>query len=318
MIHDSIYVTLSTFAEHDASPLNRLRQSGIPFSLNTTGKRVTPDQLAEEGGGATVLIAGVEKYDTATLARLPVLRCISRCGVGVDAIDLHAARARGISVVNTPDVPTQAVAELTLAMMLGLCRQLPRQSDLVRKREWKRLDAHLLSGRTVGLIGLGRIGRRVCELLKPFKVRLLAVDPLANVASACQEGIEVVTLARLLAAADIVSLHASSAGPAPLLLGEEELASMKTGAMIVNVARGSMVDEPALVRALKEGRLGGAALDVYPEEPYAGALCDLPNVILTPHSATLAVETRIAMELECVDKALRFLTGSLASAEMVI
>lgn len=314
---DSIYVTLSTFAEYDASPLNRLRASGVPFSLNTTGKRVTPSQLLDEGRQATVLIAGVERYDAGTIARLPALRCISRCGVGVDAIDLPAARARDITVVNTPNVPTQAVAELTLAMMLALLRQLPRQSELVHRREWKRLEAHLLSGRVVGLVGIGRIGRRVAELLKPFRVRLLAADPQADHKWASQEGIELVPLTHLLASADLVSLHASSSAAAMLRLTEAEFTSMKRGALLVNVARGSMVDDEALARALQSGHLAGAALDVYPEEPYTGALCGLPNVILTPHGATLTVETRVAMEMECVDKALRFIANRLAPDERV-
>jgi D-3-phosphoglycerate dehydrogenase len=316
MTMDSIYVTLSTFAEYDASPLNRLRESGIPFSLNTTGKRVTPRQLVEDGGNATVLLAGVEPFDRATIEHLPRLRCISRCGVGVDAIDFAVVRERGITVLNTPDVPTQAVAELTLAMMLALSRQLPRQSDLVRRREWKRLEAHLLSGRTVGVIGLGRIGRRVAELLKPFGVRLIAADPRADPAWASAHGVEIVTLARLLSSSDIVSLHASSSAAA-LRLEEGDLSAMKRGALLVNVARGSMIDEGALARALQSGHLAGAALDVFPQEPYAGPLCDLPNVILTPHSATLTVETRVAMELQCVDKALRFLSGRLQPGEAV-
>jgi D-3-phosphoglycerate dehydrogenase len=317
MITDSIYVTLSTFAGYDTAPLDRLRASGVAFSLNTTGKRVTPAQLIAEARGASVVIAGVESYDAATLEQLPALRCISRCGVGVDAIDRSAARARGIAVLNTPDVPTQAVAELTVAMMLALSRQLPRQSELVRRREWTRIEAHLLSGRTVGLIGFGRIGRRVSELLAPFGVRLLAADPLADPGLAAQHGVRIVPLHTLLASADIVSIHASSSGDAKLALGEAELAGMKKGAVLVNVARGSMVDEPALVRALTSGHLAGAALDVYPQEPYAGPLCDLPNVVLTPHSATLTVETRVAMELECVDKALRFVAGRLEPGEAV-
>jgi D-3-phosphoglycerate dehydrogenase len=317
-MNDSIYVTLSTFAEYDASPLNRLRASGVPFSLNTTGKRVTPSQLLDEGSDATVLIAGVEPYDAGTIARLPALRCISRCGVGVDAIDLTAARARAITVLNTPDVPTQAVAELTLAMMLALSRQLPRQSELGHRREWKRLEAHLLSGRVVGLVGLGRIGRRVAELLKPFRVQLLATDPQADHARAAEQGIELVSLPRLLASADVLSLHASSSSAAVLRLSDAEFASMKRGALLVNVARGSMVDDGALARALQSGHLAGAALDVYPQEPYTGPLCGLPNVVLTPHSATLTVETRVAMEMECVDKALRFITDRLAPGERIV
>lgn len=315
MTTDSIYVTLSTFAEFDASPLNRLRQSGVPFSLNTTGKRVTPEQLLAEGRGATVLIAGVEAYDAPTLERLPALRCISRCGAGVDAIDLAAARQRGVAVLNTPDVPTQAVAELALSMMLALSRQLVRQSSLVQKRQWTRLEAHLLSGRTVGLIGLGRIGRRVAALLAPFRVRLLATDP--GFRGAAPAGIELVGLTQLLTESDVVSVHAAGSAGSALVLGQAELGRMKHGALLVNVARGGMVDESALVRALETGRLAGAALDVYPREPYTGPLCDLPNVVLTPHSATLTVETRVAMELECVDKALRFLQNRLDPAEVV-
>lgn len=317
MTTDSIYVTLSTFAEYDASPLNRLRQSGIPFTLNTTGKRVTPAQLLADGGAASVLIAGVETYDARTLEQLPALRCISRCGAGVDAIDLAAAQARGITVVNTPDVPTQAVAELTLAMMLGLVRQLPRQSALVQKRQWTRLEAHLLSGRTVGLVGLGRIGRRVAQLLAPFQVRLLAADPFLAADRGTLHGIEIVPLDQLLAVSDIVSIHAATSTAERLSLGAAEFERIKHGALLVNVARGSMVDEAAMLRALESGRLAGAALDVFEQEPYNGPLCDLPNVILTPHSATLTVETRVAMEMQCVDKALRFVVNKLAPGETV-
>lgn len=315
---DSIYVTLSSFAEYDQGPLDRLKESGVPFFVNPTGKRVTTPQLLSEGKDATVMIAGVEPYDAATLDKLPALRCISRCGVGVDAIDLEAARARGITVVNTPDVPTLAVAELTLSMMLALCRQLPRQSEAVRRREWTRLEAHLLSYRTVGLVGFGRIGRKVAELLRPFNVRLLAADPQVNVAVAAQQGIEIVPLDKLLASADVVSLHAASMAASPVGLGLQELMSMKRGAVLINVARGTMVDEGALVKALESGHLAGAAMDVYPQEPYSGPLCDLPNVILTPHNATMTVETRVAMEMECVDKALRFVANTLSPDERVI
>jgi D-3-phosphoglycerate dehydrogenase len=314
---DYIYVTLSTFAEYDAAPRDRLAASGVRFAINPTGKRITPGELVAAGRDASVLIAGVERYDAATIEQLPALRCISRCGAGVDAIDLAAARARGIAVVNTPDVPTQAVAELTLAMMLGLVRQLPRQSDLVHRREWTRLDAHLLSGRTVGLIGFGRIGRRVAALLAPFDTRIRVTDPHGDRVTV-PSGVEHVDLDELLRTSDIVSIHAAAAGAGTLALGARELALMKPGALLINVARGTMVDEQALVAALRDGRLGGAALDVYASEPYAGPLCDFPNVILTPHSATLTVETRVAMELECVDKAIRFVTGQLAPEERIL
>lgn len=314
---DSIFVTLSSFAEHDPGPLQLLQASGLPFTVNPSGKRITAAQLIEQGATATTLIAGVERYDAATLEKLPALRCISRCGVGVDAIDLTAVRARGIAVLNTPTIPTQAVAELTLAMMLSVSRNLRPQANLMSERQWVRLESHLIAGRSVGLIGLGRIGRRVVELLAPFGARMAACDPFAEPAWAYAHGVRLVSLDELLRDSDIVSIHAAASGELPLRLGENELAMMKRGSVLINVARGAMLDEAALFAALTSGHLAGAGLDVFGEEPYAGPLCDLDTVVLTPHSATLPLETRVAMETECVRKALAFLAGTLPDADRI-
>lgn len=315
---DSIFVTLSTFAQYDPAPLRLLEESGIPFAINASGKRITTAELIAQGQGATAVVAGVEPYDAATLAQLPALRCISRCGAGTDAVDFTAARSRGIAVLNTPDVPTQAVAELAVCMILSLSRNLRAQANLMGGRDWRRLDAHLVSGRRIGLVGLGRIGRRVIELLAPFGAVLVAHDPMADPGWAAAHGVRLVPFDELLATSDVVSLHAARSADHPLLLGAAELARMKPGALLVNLARGSMVDEEALCAALADGRLGGAGLDVFADEPYRGRLCDFGNVILTPHSATLTVETRVAMETECVSKALAFIKGTLAPGERLI
>ena len=274
--------------------------------------------MKRDGRGASIIVAGVEPYDSPTLQALPELQCIVRCGVGVDSIDLECARTRGVAVLNTPDAPTPAVAELALTLFLALSRNLRAQANSVAARKWQRLEAHLLSGRTVGLIGFGRIGRRVAALCKPFGARVIVADPAAEASAAAAAEVELVTLERLLAEADVVSLHASRAGAAPLQLGARELAAMKRGAVLVNVARGGMVDEAALAEHLRSGHLAGAALDVFAEEPYSGPLCDFENVILTPHSATLTVETRATMELECIDKALRFERGAIRPEERII
>ena len=263
----------------------------MPFSVNTSGKRITTAELVAQAADATVAIAGVEPYDASVLAQLPKLRCISRCGAGTDSIDLGEARRRGIAVLNTPDVPTEAVAELAMAMILSLARRLRQQANLMGRREWRRLEGHLLAGRRVGLVGLGRIGRRVVELLQPFRAAVAAADPGADRVWADAHGVALITLDELLATSDVVSLHAARSGAHPLRLGAGELARMKAGAVLVNLARGGMVDEAALHEALTSGRLAGAGLDVYSEEPYRGALCDLENVVLTPHDATLTVET---------------------------
>jgi D-3-phosphoglycerate dehydrogenase / 2-oxoglutarate reductase len=317
MSTDRVLVALSTFAQYDASPLDRLRASGVPYTLHGSGARITAAELAAAGRDATVVIAGVEPYTGAVLDTLPLLRCISRCGAGVDNVDLAEARARGISVLNTPGVPGRAVAELALAMMLALRRNLIRQSALMRARQWTRLESHLLAGAHVGIVGLGQIGRRVAMLARAFDADVLAVDPKADASWAVAHGVRLTTFDDLLASADIVSLHAARLPSSPLALDAAAIGRMRPGALLVNLARGGMVDEAALYDALVAGHLGGAALDVYAEEPYRGPLCDLDSVILTPHSATLAVETRVEMENECVDKALRFILGELAEHERV-
>ena len=313
-----IFVALSTFAERDSRPLARLGATKHPFHIHHTGKRITTAELLRDGRDAAVIIAGVEPYDAVTLSQLPALRCLVRCGVGVDAVDLDVTRARGITVLNTPDVPVAAVAELALAMFLALSRNLRPQAIRMSQRQWIRLEAHLLGGRTVGLVGLGRIGRRVAELCRAFGARVLASDPFADASAASALGVGLVSLEQLLREADIVSLHAAKSADQPLTLGAAELATMKRGAVLVNLARGGMVDEAALVEVLRSGHLAGAGMDVFAQEQYAGPLCDFENVILTPHSATLTVETRAEMELECVEKALRFIDGGIRSEERVV
>jgi D-3-phosphoglycerate dehydrogenase / 2-oxoglutarate reductase len=317
-MNDLIFVALSTFAVEDRRPLDMLESSGLPFRIHGTGKRITKEELLRDGIDAAVILAGVEPYDSATLVQLPKLRCISRCGVGVDAIDLAAAKQHDISVANTPMIPTEAVAELAMAMFLALSRNLRVQSNMMGKRCWERIKSHCLAGRTIGLIGFGRIGQRVAQLCRAFKSRIIVFDPLADKDLAHSLGIELVMRDKLLQESDIISLHASKNIKEPVLIGRAEFNMMKQGAILVNLARGEMVDETALVDALRAGKLAGAGLDVFRTEPYQGLLCDFEQVILTPHSATLPVETRGAMELQCVENALEFINGSLPADRRVI
>jgi D-3-phosphoglycerate dehydrogenase len=238
--------------------------------------------------------------------------------VGVDAIDLVAAKRLGKAVANTPGIPTDAVAELALSMFLALSRNLHAQANLMQARRWERLPAHLLAGRTVGLIGLGSIGKRVAKLCLSFNAKVIACDPQADAEAVCALGISLVTKEDLLREADIVSLHASKSPGQAVLIGAKEMSVMKRGSILVNLARGEMVDEHALFNALNSGQLSGAGLDVFNAEPYTGPLCDLEHVILTPHSATNTLETRVAMELMCVENAIQFLGGRLSEKCRVI
>jgi D-3-phosphoglycerate dehydrogenase len=302
-----VFVTLSTFAEYDAMPLRLLQDSGLSFTVNASGKRMTSAQVVAQAALCRGLVAGVEPYTAEVLDQLPRLACISRVGVGLDSIDLETCRRRGIAVCNTPHEPTQAVAELAVAMMLGLLRRLGPLTGKTRARTWQRLPGNLLSGKTVGIVGLGRIGRRVVEMLRVFNVDLIASDPVDPGAWAQTHGVRMVDLETLLERADIVSLHASAAQP-PLRLGPAELAKIRPGGWLINLARGAMLDDIALAEAIRTGRIAGAGLDVFPEEPYQGPLCDLENVILTPHQATLTYETRVGMETQAVRNLLQVLT----------
>lgn len=304
-----ILVTLSTFGAYSDEPVRLLDESALCWRANPYGRRMQPEEVVESGADSLGLVAGVEPYTAETLDRLPRLRCISRCGVGMEGIDLEAARARGVAVLNTPDAPTVAVAEYALALILALLRRLVEVDSRTKDRSWRRVDGRLLAGKTVGVIGLGRVGRRVAELLLAFDARVLAADPRADAAWAGSRGVEVVELGELLETADIVTIHASHLDRQPLRLGREELGRMKPGGWLVNLARGQMVDEEALLEALDSGRLQGAALDVYSEEPYRGPLCDHERVILSPHQATLTLESRAAMETAAVMNLLAHLKG---------
>ena len=309
-----ILVTLSTFGVNSDEPLRLLRESGFTFQTNPYGRRMQPSEVVGLGRTCRGIVAGVEKYTAETLSALQSLRCISRAGAGIDNIDGAEADRRGIAILNTPDEPTTAVAELTLTMMLALLRQVPRVDSLLHRRRWERVHGHLLAGKTVGIIGLGRIGRRVAELVLAFGAIVIGCEPKPDTEWARANRVELMDLPTVLARADIVSIHASGSGNDPLWLGAAEMARMKKGAWLINMARGDMVDDNALHQALASGWLSGAAVDVFPEEPYRGILCDNPRVILSPHQATLTLETRAAMESRAVSNLLEHLRSFQASS----
>jgi len=283
---------LSNFSETD---LNTLRGAGIGIRTNPEGRKLTEAEAIEHLGDHVVgLIAGLEPLNAKVLDSAKHLKAIARVGIGLDTVDLEAARARGIAVFNTPEPPAQAVAELTLGHILGMLRNISRVDRAIRAGEWKGQFGQLLAGKTVGVVGYGRIGRKVAELLAAFGVNVIAHDPLTQETSP----VRFVDLPTLLATSDIVTLHVPYTSENHHLIGANELASMKQGAFLVNIARGGLVDETALRASLESNRLGGAALDCFEVEPYSGPLKDLENVVMTAHMGTYATETRGQMERE--------------------
>lgn len=294
----TVLLSVSSFGEADDAPLRLLEQAGLEVLPNPHGRRLSEQEVAELACDVDALIAGTEPLTAAVLERAPRLRVISRVGVGLENIDLDAALRHGIAVRNTPDALTDAVAELTLGGLLSVLRKIGAMDRAMHSGRWERQMGSLLRERTVGIVGLGRIGRRLAELLAPFDVPLLACDPAPNEAAAAAVGAELVDLDELLAEADVVSLHLP--GGEGTLVGAPELARMKTGAVLVNASRGGLVDEDALRAALSEGRLAGAYLDTFAAEPYDGPLAAMENVVLTPHAGSYAAEARARMEEEAV------------------
>ncbi len=296
-----VLVSTSSFARLDPAPLDRLRACGCAVTLNPHGRGLRPEETAALLQGVAGVVAGTEAYPADLLARARGLRVISRVGVGVDGIDLEAASRLGIAVRSTPGAPTEAVAELTLGLILALARRIAEADRTLRGGKWSPLAGRLLEGKTLGVVGLGRIGRRVVELCAPLRMRVLAREPAPDPAFVRRYGVILVDLESLLAEADVVSLHLPLTPETHRLLGPERLGRMRPGALLINTARGGLVDEAALDEALAAGRLAGAALDVFEEEPYAGPLRGLETAVLTAHMGSATQETRIAMERAAVE-----------------
>jgi D-3-phosphoglycerate dehydrogenase len=297
-----VLLSVSSFGAADSAPRERLEASGLELRDNPHGRRLKVGEISELISGVDGLIAGTEPLNGDVLRQADRLRVISRVGVGLENVDLNAALRQGIVVRNTPDAVTDPVAELTLSGILNLLRHIGHMDRDLRAGEWNRRMGRLLTGRTVGIVGLGRIGRRLATLLGPFGVRLLATDRAPDHKAAQRLSVTYVELERLLAESDVVTLHLPGS-PRPII-GAPELALMRPDAVLVNTSRGGLVDEDALLTALHDQRLAAAFLDTFVEEPYEGPLRELPNVLLTPHAGSYAAEARARMELEAVDNML--------------
>ena len=234
------------------------------------------------------------------------LKVVGRAGVGVDNIDLEAAKARGLTVVNAPEAPSVAVAELTLGLMLALARQIPFADASMRRAEWRKAELHgsELAGKTLGIIGVGRIGAAVASRAAAFGMRVLGHDPLLTAEELQRRGTEPTSFKTLLAESDYICLHLPLNDDTRGLIGRDALKRMKSGARLISAARGGIVDEAALLQALESGHLAGAALDVFAEEPPGDSpLNRHPKVVLTPHIGAQTQEAQskaardIAMEV---------------------
>ena len=301
-MHRKILITTSSFGVVGNDSLRKLADGGFEIVLNPHHRRLNEAEAMELLDSAVIgMIAGVEPLTRKVLGNATQLKVISRCGTGIDNVDLDAVKELGMVIKNTPDAPARAVAELTLGMMLGVLRRIAEADRSIRATKWAPLMGRLLSEQTVGLIGYGRVGKRVAHLVHAFGARVVAYDSLQHPA---EEGIAFVSLDEVIGQADVLSLHVPYARELHHLLNTERIAGMKRGAVLINAARGGLIDEAALAAALHSGHLAGAALDCFQTEPYAGPLVDLPQVVLTAHMGSYANEARTLMEREAADNLL--------------
>lgn len=290
-----IAITTSSFAQFSDEPLRLLKEAGIEYVSNPFGRQLTEKEAIDLLSGCVGVAAGTEPLTARVMDALPHLKVISRCGAGMDNVDLKVATEKGIKVCNTPDGPTLAVAELTLAYALDLLRKITQMDREVRAGVWKKRMGNTLKGKKLGIIGFGRIGKAVASIFAPLGVEVAFNDPVVE-----SNTYRKMTVGELLPWVDILSLHSSKTGGECSLFTTEQLLAMKQGGWFINASRGGLVDEEALYDLLRSGHLAGAAIDVFEREPYEGPLRELDNVILTPHIGSYAKESRIQMEIDTV------------------
>lgn len=279
-----------------------LARAGIEVRANPYKRRLTEAETIEQLREVDGLIAGLEPLNrTVIAASAPRLKAIARVGIGVSNVDFAAAAEFDVKVSSTPEAPAEAVAEMTLTALLALSRQLLPINAAMHERRWEKTIASSVAGATALIIGYGRIGARVANLLQAFGAEVLVCDP-ALTQQALPQGCTLCALDEGLSRADIITLHAGGDQP---ILDRPQFDRMKKGVLLINSARGELVVKSAFIAALEENRVAGAWFDAFWTEPYTGLLCDYPQVLLTPHTATYTTRCRLSMETQAVENLLR-------------
>lgn len=295
-----IFISTTTFAEHSKEPLSILKRNKCDFILNPLNRKLSEREIGKflSDGAYAGLIAGTEPITKEVLAGAKSLKAISRVGVGMDNINLVEAKKLNIKVYNTPDVLVDSVAELTIGLILNSLRKISLMDRNIRNKAWNKETGLLFKDKTLGIIGFGRIGKRVASFAKVFRANTIFYD-----VKTIRSGIaRQVSLDKLVKNADIVSIHSSAKGT---IISRNEVGNMKKGVIIINTSRGTAIDEDVLYDGLKAGKIAFAALDVFSNEPYSGKLIELKNCVLTPHIGSYAKEPRICMEIEAVNNLIK-------------
>jgi len=294
-----IFLAPSSFGHYSYQPIKLLEEQNFTHKENSIGRKLLPEEIVKFAHKAEGIIAGTEAYSEDVINKLPNLKVISRLGAGLDNIDLNIAGEKGIKVFIT-NSPAPAVAELILGLMLDIKRRISNHNQDLKEGKWGKKMGGLLQGKTLGIIGLGTIGKALIRLVQGFNFTVLAYDQYRDEKFQKDYNVQYSELDTLLKESDIVSLNINLTNQTRDLINKTRLSLMKPDSILINTSRGEIVDEVALYNALKNGKLAGAALDVFQQEPYSGSLTELENVVLTPHIGSYAKEIRVQMEIEAV------------------
>ncbi|MCB2191130.1 MAG: phosphoglycerate dehydrogenase [Deltaproteobacteria bacterium] len=299
-----------TFGSHAPQPAQWLRDKGWEVVIRPRGFKVTPETVKEFLKDCDGMIPGMTKIDGDIMRALPRLKVIAVHGVGVDHIDVQAAEELGIAVCNVPGGNALSVAEFTIGLLFALARQIPQADRLVKQGGWHPVVGCRLGGRTLGIVGLGQIGKEVAIMAKCLGMKLMACGRTHDREFTGRHGISWVSLEELLAESDFVSLHLPGTPETKGVIQAPQLAMMKPGAYLLNLGRGELINEADLLESLQSGHLAGAALDVFCEEPVGdNPLAKLPQVIATPHNASFTVEVAYEVGFLCVRNLAAVLEG---------
>lgn len=302
---DNIFIATSTFSAHSKVPLAMLDREKRGIIINPLSRKLSPNELIKYASDSTGIVAGTELYSRDVLSQLPNLKVISRLGIGMDNVDLEATKERNIQVFKTKTTPAPAVAELVIGLMIDVARKITIQHQKITNGNWEKEMGVLMQGKTLGIVGLGSIGKTLVKLVKGFNLKILAFDLFHDDKFAKEHKVNYCDIDTLLIKSDIVSIHLNLSDETKKFMNEDQFYKMKPESILINTSRGEIIDEDALFTALKEKKILGAGLDVFNNEPYFGSLKKLDNAVLTPHIGAYAKELRINMEIEAVNNLIR-------------
>lgn len=303
-----VLITTVPFGDKNRLPLEQLEAAGIEYLINPLNKKLTEKELANLVTDFEVIIAGTEPITDYVMEKAKKLKMISRVGIGLDSVDLNAAKKRGIKVSYTPDAPAPAVAELTIGLLISLLRSVQLANIQMHNGEWHRHFGKRIADSTIGIIGLGRIGSRVLNRLSIFGTpRLLANDISPDSTLNRKFKLEWVDKETIYRESDVVSLHVPLTKNTKNMITRKELMMMKSDAIIINTCRGGVVNENDLYEVMKSGHLSGASIDVFQQEPYDGRLKEIDRCLLTAHMGSMSIDCRTRMEIEATEEAVRFI-----------